>query len=151
MLSKVIQPLFFAREDTRTPFRMALWGMLANALLALGLSPILGFAACALATSLSAVIVLALLWREALRRYGDEARLDPALRARLPRMAAASLLMGAVCLAVEALLGDLLTAPFWRYPALAALIVAGLASYAAAAVALGAVRPADLKAALRRG
>ncbi|MEM6745562.1 MAG: lipid II flippase MurJ, partial [Pseudomonadota bacterium] len=67
------------------------------------------------------------------------------------RLAAASLAMGAVCLAVEALLGDLLTAPLWRYPALAALVLSGLASYAGAVFAFRAIRPADLRAALRRG
>ncbi|MEM1316108.1 MAG: murein biosynthesis integral membrane protein MurJ, partial [Pseudomonadota bacterium] len=151
MLTKVIQPLFFARENTKTPFRMAVWGMAANAAIAVGLSPVLGFAACALATSLSSALVLGLLWREALRRFGDEARLDPRLRARLPRMAAASLAMGVVCLAAQALLGGLLAAPGWRYLALALLVGAGLVSYAAAAALSGAVRPADLRAALRRG
>ena len=37
VLQKVLQPLYFAREDTRTPFRFALWAMVINAVLAIGL------------------------------------------------------------------------------------------------------------------
>ncbi|MEO0682111.1 MAG: murein biosynthesis integral membrane protein MurJ, partial [Pseudomonadota bacterium] len=67
MLAKVAQPIFFAREDTRTPFRAALWGMAANAAIAVGLSPVMGFSACALATTLSGALTLWLLRRAALR------------------------------------------------------------------------------------
>ncbi|MEO0682041.1 MAG: lipid II flippase MurJ, partial [Pseudomonadota bacterium] len=89
--------------------------------------------------------------RAALRRFGDEARGDARLRARLPRLALASVAMGAVCLGAEWLLRDALAMPVWRYAALAALVGAGLASYGAAVLALGALTPADLRAALRRG
>ena len=37
VLQKVLQPLFFAREDTRTPFRYALWSMAVNAVLVFGI------------------------------------------------------------------------------------------------------------------
>ncbi len=43
VLQKVLQPLYFAREDTRSPFRFALWSMAVNAALALGLAPVMGF------------------------------------------------------------------------------------------------------------
>ena len=43
-----------------------------------------------------------------------------------------------------------LSAPGWRYPALAALIAAGMVSYGAAVLAFRAYRLSDLRAAMRR-
>ena len=43
VLHKVLQPLFYAREDTRSPFRYAVWSMVVNAALAIGLMPLIGF------------------------------------------------------------------------------------------------------------
>ncbi|MGM0584308.1 MAG: murein biosynthesis integral membrane protein MurJ [Pseudomonadota bacterium] len=150
VMMKIYQPLYFAREDTRTPFRYALWGMGVNAVAAVGLAPLIGFIACALATTLSAWVNLALLWRGA-RRFGEEARPDARLRARLPRIALASLLMGAVCFGLAELLSPWLAQPGLRWAALAALVGGGLAIYSAAVLTLGGVRLADLRASLRRG
>ena len=40
VLQKVVSPVYYAREDTRTPFRYALRAMLVNAVIALGLAPL---------------------------------------------------------------------------------------------------------------
>ncbi|MFO7855817.1 MAG: murein biosynthesis integral membrane protein MurJ [Paracoccaceae bacterium] len=150
VLQKIYQPLFFAREDTRTPFRCALWGMGVNAAVALGLAPVIGFTAAAWATTLSAWLVLALLVRAA-RVFGEEGRIDARLARRLPRLALASLGMGALCLGLEAALAAPLALAGWRWAALGALVAGGAAGYGALAWGLGALRPAELKAALRRG
>jgi putative peptidoglycan lipid II flippase len=150
VMMKIYQPLYFAREDTRTPFNYALWGMGVNAGVAVGLAPVIGFLSAALATTLAAWVNLWLLMRGA-RVFGEEGRWDDRLRARLPRIGAASLGMGVVCLAIEAALGGWLAAPGWRYLALAALVGGGGAAYGALLFGLGGVRPADLRAALRRG
>jgi hypothetical protein len=42
VLQKVLQPLYFAREDTRTPFRYALVAMVVNAVAAIGFAMLLG-------------------------------------------------------------------------------------------------------------
>ena len=42
VLHKVLQPLFYAREDSRSPFRYALWSMGVNAAFAVGLMPVIG-------------------------------------------------------------------------------------------------------------
>ncbi|RMD46346.1 MAG: murein biosynthesis integral membrane protein MurJ, partial [Alphaproteobacteria bacterium] len=63
VLQKVLQPLYFAREDTRTPFRFALWSMLVNVAVAVGLMPLLGWRAAALGTTLAGWAMLWLLWR----------------------------------------------------------------------------------------
>lgn len=149
VLHKVFQPLYYAREDTRSPFRFALWSMVVNAAIAVGLLPVIGFAAAALATTLSGWIMVLQLWLGT-RRMGDEARFDPRFRARLPRILIASALMGAVLWGGMILLGPMLGSRGWRVAGLALLVGAGMASYAAAALALGAIRLSDLKSALRR-
>jgi len=149
VLHKVFQPLYYAREDTRSPFRFAVWSMIVNAAIAVGLLPLIGFSAAALATTLSGWTMVLQLWHGT-RKMGDEARFDARFRSRLPRILIASLIMGATLWATEIALGPALGTPGWRYAALAALCAAGIASYALAALALGAMRLSDLKAALRR-
>ena len=51
---------------------------------------------------------------------------------------------------VRGAMAGALTDPALRYGALAVLVALGLASYGAAALACGALRPADIRAALRR-
>lgn len=150
VLQKIAQPVFFARENTRDPFRYALWGMGINVAAAVGLSPVLGFASAALATTLSAWINLWMLWRGA-RDFGDSARPDARLINRAPRIVAASVVMGAAAWGMEILLAPALALPGWRYAALTGLVLGAAAVYAAALVGLGGLRPADLRAAMRRG
>lgn len=149
VLTKIVQPLFFAREDTRTPYRLALWGMAVNAVVAVGLAPLIGFLAAALATTAASWLVLVLLWRRA-RAFGEAARPDARAARRLPRLLAASLLMGAVCLGIEAALADWLAAPGWRWAALGALVGGAMTAYGAAVLAFGAMTLTDLRDGLRR-
>jgi len=149
VLHKVFQPLYYAREDTRSPFRFAVWSMVVNAVVAVGLLPLIGFSAAALATTISGWTMVLQLWLGT-RKMGDEARFDDRFRHRLPRIIAASAIMGAALMAAELLLGPAIGTPGWRYAALAALVATGIAAYALSALALGAMRLSDLKAALRR-
>jgi putative peptidoglycan lipid II flippase len=90
-----------------------------------------------------------LLWRGS-RGMGKAATLDGKFRRRLPRMVAASALMGVgLALAAWWLEGPLAD-PSWRYAALAALVGAGLLSYSVAGLALGAFSPRDLRGLSRR-
>lgn len=151
VLQKIAQPMFFAREDTRTPFNYALVGLVVNAVAAVGLAPVVGFTSAAIATTLAAWVNFFLLWRGARARFGEEARPDARLRARLPRILLASVLMGAACWGLAEGLAPWLVAPGWRYLALGGLVLAALGIYAALVVALKGVVIADLKAAMRRG
>ena len=148
VLQKALQPLFYAREDTRSPFRFALWSMGINAALAFGLMPWIGFSAAAWATTLSAWVMVGQLWWGA-RRLGEEALFDARFLTRFWRICAASALMGAALWGGWILLQPMLDAKAYRILALALLIALGMASYALAAFALKAVRLSDLKA-LRR-
>ncbi|AWB49624.1 murein biosynthesis integral membrane protein MurJ [Gemmobacter aquarius] len=148
VLHKVFQPLYYARENTRAPFNYAVVSMVVNVAIAVGLMPFIGFAAAALATTLAGWVMVWQLWRGA-QPMGPEAHFDDRMRQRLPRIVAASAVMGAVLWSGDTLLAEAMTLHGWRYAALAAVIVAGMASYGAAGLALGAFRKSDL-AALRR-
>lgn len=148
VLQKVLQPLFFAREDTRRPFRYAIWSMVTNAAIAIGLMPFIGFAAAAVATSLSSWIMVGQLWWGA-RGMGPEARFDERLLTRLPRIFLACMAMVLVIWGGAILLQPLLQSPGWRYPSLGALIVFGVLIYFVAGFVCGAFQLAELKG-LRR-
>ncbi|MEX2519863.1 MAG: murein biosynthesis integral membrane protein MurJ [Paracoccaceae bacterium] len=146
---KVVQPAFFAREDTRTPLYCALASVALNTIVSAGGAPVIGWIAIPIGTALAGWLNLALLWRAA-RRYGAAVAPDARLRRRLPRLALASLIMGAALWGGAAALSDALAAPGFRYLALAGLVLFGVAVYAAVAVGLGAVSARDVRAVFRR-
>lgn len=149
VLNKVLAPAFFARGDTATPVKVGVATVALNIGLALLLMRPLGHVGLALATAIAAIGNVAALGGVLVRR--GQFVLDARLRARLPRMAAASLAMGAVLWAAAPLV--------WRpelgfhgarWLGLAALIALGLAAYGAAALALGAARLGEIRSMLRR-
>jgi putative peptidoglycan lipid II flippase len=149
VLQKVLQPLYFARGDTRRPFRFALVAMVANAGLAVGLSPLIGFLAAAWGTTIASWLMVAQLWAGS-RAMGLSAAPDARLRARAPRIALAAAAMGGALWAAQMWLAEALATPGLRYGAMAALIGGGIAAYALAAQITGALRWSELRAALRR-
>ena len=150
VLQKVWQPLYFAREDTRTPLRYALVGMAVNAALAVGLAgvPGVGYLGAAMATTVSAWVMYWLLRRGA-RRLGAAAQPDARYRRRAPRILAASIGMGAVLWALNLALFPLDAAGL-RPLGLALLVLGGALSYAVLGQILGAFRVSEIAAALRR-
>jgi len=150
VLQKVLQPLFFAREDTRRPFYYAVVSMVVNAVLAVGLATYIGYIAAAVATSMAAWAMVWQLWVGS-RGMGEAVRVDARLKARAPRIALASLIMGAAIWAANWALGPLLSAVGWRYIGLLLLVLAGMVSYFGAGMMIGAFRLSDFKSAMRRG
>ncbi|UWQ18706.1 murein biosynthesis integral membrane protein MurJ [Jannaschia sp. M317] len=149
VLQKVLQPLYFAREDTRSPLRYAVVSMVVNAAVAIGLAPIFGFAAAAFGTTLAAWAMAWLLWR-GVRPLGDVARLDDRARGRVWRIVLAAGLMGVVLFFAGVVLGPALAGVF-RVPALALLVITGIVAYFGLAQVLGAVRLSEVRGAMRRG
>ena len=135
VLQKVLQPLYFAREDTRTPFRYAVAAMILNVAIAVGLAPVLGFSAAAWGTTIAGWAMAALLWRGS-RRMGQAARIDSALARSFPRMLAAALITGAFLKAAAATWDSAFVQPEIRYAALAALVAGGVAFYGSMLVCL---------------
>lgn len=148
VLQKVLQPLFYARENTRAPFRYALVAMVVNAVIAFGLINVLGWAAAAIATTVAGWALVGLLMVGA-RRMGDVARFDARFHARIWRICAASALMGAVLWGAGILLGPFLAMSGVRYLAVLVLIAAGMGSYALFGQLLGAFKLSEFKSTLR--
>lgn len=150
MLQKLLQPLYYAREDTRTPLNYALISMGVNAAIAIGLAPLIGWIACAWATTIAGWVMVALLALGA-HRMGAAARPDARFWQKLPRITAAALAMGALLWALRLALADWLAQPGLRYAAVAILVAGGMIGYFAIARAIGALSMRDIKGAMRRG
>ena len=149
VLQKVFQPLFFARADTRRPFYYALGALAVNAVLAIGLSPVIGYIAAAIGTSLAGWTMVAQLWLGS-RGMGRAAQFDARFRARIWRIVLSSVLMGACLWIATLILGPLFGMGRLRYAALLVLVAVGAVSYFGAGSAIGAFRLADFRSALRR-
>jgi putative peptidoglycan lipid II flippase len=150
VLVKVLQPAFFAREDTVTPLKITAASVVTNVVLSLVLFWPLRHVGIALATALAMWLNTGLL-AVSLKRRGLFA-LDARCRARLVRAALASLLMaGALWVGMWALGGWFDARPGLRIAGLVVLVAGGLVLYGLLALALGAVRPGEIRALLGRG
>lgn len=150
MLSKVLAPAFFSRQDTRTPVRAALITVAANLVLCaaivtpLWLNDVAGaHAGIALATALAGLLNAALLWRY-LKRDG-RVSWAPGWGRFLGRVGLACLAMTVALLAARWQIGS-----FGELPAtmrawnLSWVVVLGAAVYGAVLLMLG-FRPRDLR------
>ena len=149
VLIKVLAPCFYAREDTRTPVRIAVACVVANTAMALLLMGPLGHVGIALATALSAWMNCALLAR-GLARRGLLAPGRRTLRRALGALAASLAMAAALEGALRLGLSPAASHGVARWAAMAGLVAAGLCAYAAAGAALGAFRPAEVAAMFRR-
>jgi putative peptidoglycan lipid II flippase len=158
VLARVLQPAYFAREDTRTPMNYAAVNMVVNVVLsvalfftfkAYGWMPHVGIA---VATTVAGWINALQLWFT-LRRRG-QFQTDARLVRTLPMIILSSALMGCVLWALDGVLapwfasGNLLAV---RVGALALLVGAGLLAYAIFVFGTGIFTLAQLKALRRRG
>ena len=147
VLVKVLQPGYFAREDTKRPMIMAAITVGVNIALSLALFPFFQHVGIAVATAVSAWVNVALLVR-GLRGFWQP---DVGLVAKVLRMVAASLLMGAVLWGVQQLMSGWFEGGFaLKAAGLAALVSIGVVAYFAAAVAMGATSLSALKSGFRR-
>lgn len=150
VLQKIVQPLYFAREDTQRPFYFAIGAMVINAGLAVGLAPIVGWLAPAIAATVAGWAMYAMLAIGA-RGFGDAARVDARFRKRIWRIIAASLLMGVALWFFNIQFSALLSLPWWRGLGLLILLMIGALVYFGSGQMLGAFKLSEFKAAMRRG
>jgi putative peptidoglycan lipid II flippase len=152
VINKVFSPGFFAREDTRRPMIFAITSVVVNVAGSFVLSRFIGHVGIALATA-AAAWVNATLLGVTLGRYGHFTA-DQRLRRRLPRIIAASLVMGAILLG-----GFFLAAPIFsdghalwlRALVLIGLVALGGISYFLLAHLFGAMSFGELTKMTRRG
>ncbi|SLN51952.1 murein biosynthesis integral membrane protein MurJ [Pseudooctadecabacter jejudonensis] len=149
VMQKALQPVFFAREDTRRPFGYAVVAMGVNAVLAIGLSVYIGYIAAAIATTVAGWVMVWQLWRGS-RTMGTAARFDARFKYRFWRIVFAALLMGGLLMVAVLLVGPALGIAGVRYGALAFVVVVGIAGYFALGQLLGAFRLSEFKSSLRR-
>jgi len=149
VLQKILQPLFFAREDTKSPFRYAVVAMIVNAVLAVGLAFVIGWIAAAIATTVAGWAMVWLLMRGA-RGFGDVARLDDRFRRRVWRIGLASVLMGVIVWGMHVLLTPFFGMAGLRWLALLGVILAGIISYFGVGHLIGAFRLSEFRSAMRR-
>lgn len=149
VLVKALAPGYFAREDTATPVKIAVFALALNLglnLLLMGPFLHLGIA---VATAVSAWCN-ALLLAYVLRRRGHLV-LDVRLKSRLPRMIAASLAMGAaVYFGADALKMMLESGLSSKIFAVAILVSGGLILYGGLSLLFGAASRQDVDRLLRR-
>jgi putative peptidoglycan lipid II flippase len=150
VLIKVLAPGFYAREDTTTPVRIAVACVALNTLAALALMGVLGHVGIALATALSAWVNCALLARGLAARgaRGPDARLRRAARGSALASAVMALSVYAAMRAGLSPAGE--AGGVARWASLALLVAGGAGLYALVGAALGAFRPREVLALLRR-
>ena len=149
VLQKVLQPLYFAREDTRTPFRFALVAMLVNAGVAITLAYMIGYLGAAIGTTVAAWVMVALLARGT-GGMGEVARFDARFHARIWRICLAAAVMGAVCYALAGVLDGALNTANLRYAALALVVGVAILVYFGFGQLIGAFRLVEFGRAMRR-
>ncbi len=150
-MTKVFQPGFFAREDTKTPMRFAIISVAINIAASLALSRWYGHVGIAIATSIAAwanAVMLAM----TLAARGHY-RIDDRIRKKLPSIVLSALVMGgALFLGVFALqenfMGDAsFLSSLWG---LVVLVVGGAAGYFVMAHVSGAMTLSEIRAAIKR-
>jgi putative peptidoglycan lipid II flippase len=150
-LTKIFQPGFFAREDTKTPMYFAISAVVVNIGASFALSRSFDYVGIAMATSIAAWFNATLLIITAIRR--GHYTWDKRFQSRLPRMILAVLVMAACLYGLSLWLAPNyaefagLTKATWG---LVSLLLAGALSYFVAAHLTGAFRISDLKASMRR-
>ena len=128
MIQKLLQPLYFAREDTKTPLRFALVSMILNAILAVGLMQIIGWIAVAIAASVSAWVTTILLWLRA-KQFGQAASALKTSIVRIRRTFFASVVMGCILWAINQSLQSTMDTSIERVLFAVALIFIGTSTY----------------------
>jgi len=149
VLTKVLSPGFFAREDTVTPMRFAAIGIAVNIVGSLALFFWIGHLGIALATSAAAWVNAGLLGVRLVRLGHFE--FDARLKSRLPRLALASAIMGAGLWIGADLAAPFLMAGFLVSTlSLGVLIAGGATLFAVATLATGTAKVSELKSSFRR-
>ncbi|RJF89538.1 murein biosynthesis integral membrane protein MurJ [Oleomonas cavernae] len=148
--TKVFTPGFHAREDTRTPVRLAIIAMIANLVVALSLLWSLEHVGLAIATTVAAWVNVGQLGLTSHRRgyfVPDTRLITRSLRLVLATAVMVVVLLGLEYLARPFFARDLL----WRIGTLLFLVGSGGLAFLLAALATGAIGLADLKRLLRFG
>ena len=154
VLVKVLTPGFYARGDTATPVRLAIWSvgvnLAGNLILIPTLAPFgMGHVGPPLATALASSVNVFMLYRTLRRRGHFEP--DRQLKRRLPRLALAALIMGGAVWLLTPWINPWLTRSLGeRIVGLGALVGGGVLLYGIACFLTGAFAMDDVAILLKR-
>ncbi len=147
VLIKVLQPGFFARENTKSPMWMAGITVVVNIVFSLLLFPFFGHVGIAIATSISAWVNVVLLW-VGLRGF---VTLEKENWRRLGGMVIASVAMAVGLYAAKSLMSGWLGSGFWlKAVATAVLVGFGATIYGIGVLFLKVTSVSEMKSAFRR-
>lgn len=154
MMTKTLSPFFYARGDTVTPVKIAIFGVCLNAALALTFMQFWGFVGIAAATGIT-VWINAFQYMYRLKKQG-EFSLDVTFKYRLPRIISAGITMGVVLFFALNFLAEKF--PKWQHATsfysvllLGALIALGALTYALVLIGSGGIPLSEIKRFLKRG
>lgn len=154
VLLRILQPAFFARQDTRTPMRFSLISVGVNIALGVALFYALGPQGVAIATSVAAWISVLQMWFSLTR--GGVWRPSARAASKITRVVVASAALGAVLFIanllrpqIEGVVGAVLPRGV-KEASMLLVSFAGLALYPVLLFASGGVTLSEAKAALRR-
>ncbi|BAM86058.1 putative virulence factor MviN-like protein [Bradyrhizobium oligotrophicum S58] len=148
VLTKALQPAFFAREDTQTPLRATLIGFSAAVALSFLLGHAFGAGGIAAGLALGAWANAAVLLRRGAARFGFN--LQPASRRRLPRIALAAAVMAALLWSASTRIPGTFDGHGLGAAMLLALIAVAVILYTVLLLALGAISWGETVRALRQ-
>ena len=111
MMTKTLAPFFYARGDTTTPVKIAIVGVILNALMAVTFMQFWGYAGIALATSIS-VWINAVQYMVRLSHRGDF-RLEQTFKYRIGRIILSGVVMGGLIFGLRYLVSGYL--PDWYH------------------------------------
>ncbi len=148
---KVYSTGFWARQDTKTPVKIAIASTIMNIVLALTFSMVLGYGVAGIAFATGIVGWLQILFLGRALKAHPSAHMDSRFKRNAPKIIGASLLMGAVLLGSAHGLHPLLDGDTKeRVFALLAIVASGSLVYAAAILGSGALKISDLTKYLKR-
>jgi putative peptidoglycan lipid II flippase len=151
VLIKVFSPAFFAREDTKTPMKVAGLSVAVNIITSLALFPFFGHVGIAFATSLAGWVNALVLYQLMMNR--GYWRVDGPLLRKLLTMLVCAALMGVVLIALAGWLAPTLAIDTLlpvRLAALGGLIAVGIVLFFGLAHITGAAKLGAMRTMLRR-
>lgn len=148
VLIRVLQPAYFARQDTRSPMRFSLLSVAVNIVFGIALFRLIGFSGIAAATSIAAWLTVAQLVNGLVRRglYRPSAK----AWSKLIRVALASAALGGLLLIANAFRPWLNEVLLTKEISIVAVCLAGGLIYPLLVLAFGGVTPAEVRLALKR-
>ena len=149
MLQKVYQPIYFARGDTKTPFRFAVLSMIVNSLIAFGLMPFYGWIAAPIATTVSAWAMIALLFAGT-KKLGASSQLSKISRSKFVLIIMSSFAMGLFLWVANYLLKKEIVSLIEKISFASFLVLMGAAIYIFVANFLGAFSVKEIQGAIKQ-